>query len=53
MGVPLGMLLAFIAAAFADSNTGVQQRAGDAGLVVSLAAEDVPGGSTNIGAVLA
>jgi hypothetical protein len=49
----LGMLLAFVATTLANSNAGLQQRAGDEGVVVSLAAEDIPGRGTQIGAILA
>jgi hypothetical protein len=47
------MLLAFVATTLADSNARLHQRARNAGVVISLAADDIPGRSTNVGAVLA
>src|SRR5260370_30430886 len=49
----LGMPLALIPAALADGHAGFQQRPGDAGLVVRLAAYHPNGGGAGLGAVQA
>jgi len=47
------MLFALVATALAHSNAGLQQRPRDGGVVVTLPADEIPGSSTNVGAVLA
>src|SRR6266498_234054 len=51
--VPLGMVLALVAAALAGGRAGLQQRPGDACVVLGLAAGDPDGGGADVGAVQA
>src|SRR5690349_17333724 len=51
--VRLGMALAFVAAARADGNTGLEQRPHDIGVVLGRPAEDRSSGGTDVGAVQA
>src|SRR5437660_7226913 len=48
-----GMPLALVAAALADGHAGLQQRPGDAGVVLRQTADDADGGGADIGAVQA
>src|ERR671919_699092 len=51
--VHLGMPLALVAAALAGGRAGLQQRLGDVGVVLGLAAADPDGGGADVGAVQA
>src|SRR5579859_4283622 len=51
--VHLGMPLALVAAALADSHAGLQQRPGDLGVIARRSADDRAGGGADIGAVQA